>query len=155
MNGTVGRMTIINRSIEINNVVSLSEQDLWYDMSVLLSRFRRLNTCSFPHLAAHPDTHTHTHEIQDSHNSHPIAAGMGSTPNHLVAKNLDLLKTGRYSDFTLICGDEKYHLHRNIVLPDSSVIATAIDGDSKVRLQSTIANNPSRARAGEGKFSKG
>jgi hypothetical protein len=43
-----------------------------------------------------------------------------------------LLQTGKYSDMTLVCAGKEFKLHRNIVCPQSSVIAAAVDGSFKV-----------------------
>ena len=43
-----------------------------------------------------------------------------------------LLKEGKYSDLTLMCQDEEFKIHRNIVCAQSPVFAAAVDGGFKV-----------------------
>ncbi|KAI1113037.1 BTB/POZ protein [Nemania sp. NC0429] len=39
-----------------------------------------------------------------------------------------LLESGEFSDFILVCGDEKFSVHKNIVCAQSPVIAAAMEG---------------------------
>ncbi|KAI8648815.1 hypothetical protein NCS56_01497300 [Fusarium sp. Ph1] len=40
----------------------------------------------------------------------------------------DLVLSGKYSDFTLVCGEHEFSLHQAIVCPRSPVITTALEG---------------------------
>ena len=44
-----------------------------------------------------------------------------------LTSNLELLKSGQYSDMTLSCGSDEFHLHRALMCPRSAVLRTWID----------------------------
>ncbi|KAI9791634.1 MAG: hypothetical protein M1816_003720 [Peltula sp. TS41687] len=49
-----------------------------------------------------------------------------------------LLETGAYSDLILWCGARKFHVHRAIICPKSSLFAKACDGNFKEATSRTI-----------------
>ncbi|TVY83176.1 BTB/POZ and MATH domain-containing protein [Lachnellula suecica] len=48
--------------------------------------------------------------------------------NCLVARNTELLESGKYSDFTLRCGNKVFHLHKSVVYWASKYFEAALDG---------------------------
>jgi hypothetical protein len=40
----------------------------------------------------------------------------------------EIVRSGKYSDFTLVCGEYRFLLHQAIVCPQSSVISAALEG---------------------------
>ena len=53
---------------------------------------------------------------------------------HLMTSNYELFTTGKYSDFTVFCGNREFRLHRSIVCPRSSFFASALDSNFVVSL---------------------
>jgi hypothetical protein len=45
-----------------------------------------------------------------------------------------LLQSSEYSDFTLVCQGQEFHLHKNVVCVQSPMINAALKGDFKVRI---------------------
>jgi len=44
-----------------------------------------------------------------------------------------MLKSGKYSDLTIKCGESVFKVHRNVICLQSKPLAAAVDGDFKVR----------------------
>ena len=44
-----------------------------------------------------------------------------------LTSNVEILKSGQYSDMTLRCGSDEFHLHRALMCPRSAVIRKWID----------------------------
>ena len=56
-----------------------------------------------------------------------------------LTSNLDMLKSGQYSDMTSGCGSSELHVHRAHMCPRSAVFRTGIDGSiSRLRLHGLI-----------------
>lgn len=52
--------------------------------------------------------------------------------NTFMAVGAQLLRTGDYSDFTLVCGGQEFRVHKNIVCSQSPVISAALKSGFKV-----------------------
>ena len=63
-----------------------------------------------------------------------------ATPHEasLIAANLELLMTGKYSDITIKCGCREWRSHRSIVCKRSTFFGAACDGSFVVRDGNTI-----------------
>jgi len=46
--------------------------------------------------------------------------------------HLELLRSGKYSDLTLRCGNAEWHVHRFVLCPRSKYFTAACDGDFEV-----------------------
>jgi hypothetical protein len=53
-------------------------------------------------------------------------------------QTIELLKTGKYSDFTIKCGDKSFAVHKNIVAAQSKFFRSAIDDGFKESLEHEI-----------------
>jgi hypothetical protein len=69
---------------------------------------------------------------------------------------LSLLKSGKYSDLTIFCGEQKFFVHRAIICPRSKFFSAACDGGFKVckdpqRVPTSLINTivPQEAKSGK------
>ncbi|RBQ77366.1 hypothetical protein FVER14953_12944 [Fusarium verticillioides] len=56
---------------------------------------------------------------------------MGATQNAQSEALANLLQTGDYSDLTITCGKDQYHVHKAIICPRSNFFKAACDGKFK------------------------
>ncbi|MCJ1263456.1 hypothetical protein MMC22_003326 [Lobaria immixta] len=47
----------------------------------------------------------------------------------VIARNLSILQSGKYSDMTISCEDVVFHVHRAVLCPASEFFTSACDGD--------------------------
>ena len=65
----------------------------------------------------------------------------GKFPCALATSNAKMFKSGEFSDLTIRCGHDEYHLHRAIVCPKSDFLAAMCKGNF-AEGQSGIINLP-------------
>ncbi|KAI1200357.1 hypothetical protein F5X97DRAFT_321586 [Nemania serpens] len=61
--------------------------------------------------------------------------------NTFMAVGAQLLRTGDYSDFTLVCGGQEFRVHKNIVCSQSPVISAALKSGFKEGKTNTMEVN--------------
>ncbi|KAH8159992.1 hypothetical protein CIB48_g8245 [Xylaria polymorpha] len=61
--------------------------------------------------------------------------------NNVTSVTAELLRSGEYSDFTLVCEGQKFPIHKSIVCPQSSVIAAALKSEFQEAKTNTIEVN--------------
>lgn len=62
----------------------------------------------------------------------PVYIGISGNMNNVTSVTAELLRSGEYSDFTLVCEGQKFPIHKSIVCPQSSVIAAALKSEFQV-----------------------
>ncbi|KAI0554552.1 hypothetical protein F4679DRAFT_579577 [Xylaria curta] len=60
---------------------------------------------------------------------------------NLKSTGAELLRSGEYSDFTLVCKGQEFRVHKSIICPQSSVIAAALKSEFKEAKTNTIEVN--------------
>ena len=53
---------------------------------------------------------------------------LNTEPMPNLTSNLNILRSGHYSDMLLRCGRSKFHVHRTHMCPRSAFFQTGIDG---------------------------
>ncbi|KAI1165551.1 hypothetical protein F5B18DRAFT_649510 [Nemania serpens] len=61
----------------------------------------------------------------------------------LLAVGAELLRTGDYSDLTLVCGGQEFHVHQNIICPQSPVFKPYSAGTGDKNLRQVLAETAS------------